>query len=112
MREGAVTPYTYYLKYHKQRSDLINPFELYWAVISNLIHHVYQSDTKTREVILDRAINGLKRCKARVGSETYNEIMGLFASGIPQFNQLIQQMVQKADDVDFFDKLRRSRMYG
>ena len=110
MREGAVTPYTYYLKYHKQRSDLINPFELYWAVISNLIHHVYQSDTKTREVILDRAINGLKRCKARVGSETYNEIMGLFASGIPQFNQLIQQMVQKADDVDFFDKLLRDQV--
>ncbi|MFL6555383.1 MAG: polyprenyl synthetase family protein, partial [Bacillus sp. (in: firmicutes)] len=61
MKDGAVTPYTYYMKYHDKRNDLINPFELYWAVISNLIHNVYHSDPKTCEVILDRAINGLKR---------------------------------------------------
>lgn len=110
MRDGAVTPYTYYLKYRNQRSDLINPFELYWAVISNLIHTVYHSNAKAREVILDRAINGLKRCKARVGIEKYNEIMGIFTSGIPEFNRLIQRMVQQADDVDFFDKLLRDQM--
>ncbi|KOS03510.1 geranyl transferase, partial [Paenibacillus polymyxa] len=67
MRDGAVTPYTYYLKYHHQRPDLINPFELYWAVISYLIHNVYDSDAMAREVILDRAMNGLKRYKERVG---------------------------------------------
>ncbi|MDQ0195279.1 polyprenyl synthetase family protein [Paenibacillus wynnii] len=110
MNDGAVTPYTYYLKYHDLRSDLINPFELYWAVISHLIHNVYQSDAKTREVILDRAINGLKRCKARLGPEKYNEIMGIFAAGNPEFNRLVQYMVQKADDVDFFDKLLRDQM--
>lgn len=75
MKAGAVTPYTYYLKYRSQRTDLINPFELYWTVISHLIHTVYRSDPKTREVILDRAINGLKRCKERVGNEKYKEIM-------------------------------------
>ena len=42
---GAVTPYTYYMKYHQTRPDLINPFELYWTVISNLIHNVYDADT-------------------------------------------------------------------
>jgi len=110
MKDGAVTPYTYYLKYHTQRTDLINPFELYWAVISHLIHNVYHSDIKTREVILDRAINGLKRCKERVGNEKYNEIMDIFASGNPEFNRLVQQMVRKADDVDFFDKLLRDQM--
>ncbi|MBD8499711.1 polyprenyl synthetase family protein [Paenibacillus arenosi] len=110
MKEGSVTPYTYYLTYRDQRPDLINPFEMYWAVISNLIHNVYQSDAKTREVILNRAINGLKRCKERVGIEKYNEMMGLFASGMPDLNQLIQQMVRKADDVDFFDKLVRDQM--
>ncbi|MFD1776095.1 polyprenyl synthetase family protein [Paenibacillus rhizophilus] len=109
-RDGAVTPYTYYLKYHKQRSDLINPYELYWTVISHLIHNVYQSDIKTREVILDRAINGLKRCKERLGTEKYNEIMEIFASGNPEFNRLIGQMVRKAEDVDFFDKLLRDQM--
>ncbi|WP_379152238.1 polyprenyl synthetase family protein [Paenibacillus sp. sgz5001063] len=110
MEEGAVTPYTYYLKYRKVRSDLINPYELYWTVISHLIHNVYHSDPKTLEVILDRAINGLKRYKARIGTERYNEIMEIFASGNPEFNRLIQQMVRKADHVDFFDKLLRDRM--
>lgn len=109
-KAGAVTPYTYYLKYHKKRSDLINPFELYWAVIVNLIHNVYQSDPKTCEVILDRAINGLKRFKERMGTEKYNEVMDLFASGHPTFNQLIQEMVKKADNVDFFDKLLRDHI--
>ena len=110
MKEGAVTPYTYYLKYHDRRPDLINPFELYWAVISNLIHNVYHSDSKTCEVVLDRAINGLKRYKERVGTKKYNEVMELFASGNPKFNRIIQNMVRKADDVDFFDKLLRDHM--
>ncbi|RIX50338.1 polyprenyl synthetase family protein [Paenibacillus nanensis] len=110
LEEGAVTPYTYYLTYHRERKDLINPFEMYWAVISHLIHAVYRSDAKTRDVILDRAINGLKRCKLRLGADQYNELMGIFASGLSDFNLLIQQMVQKADDVDFLDKLLRDQM--
>ena len=110
LKEGSVTPYTYYLKYHDQRQDLINPFELYWTVVSNLIHNVYHSDNKTCELILDRAINGLKRYKERMGTKKYNEVMDLFASANPNFNNLLQKMVQKADDVDFFDKLLRDRM--
>ncbi|WP_421102306.1 polyprenyl synthetase family protein [Sporosarcina psychrophila] len=110
LNEERVTPYTYYLKYHDKRSDLINPFELYWTVIYNLIHNVYRSDSKTREVILDRAINGLKRFKKRMGTNKYNEVMKLFASGNPTFNKVIQRMVRKADDVDFFDKLLRDHM--
>jgi geranylgeranyl pyrophosphate synthase len=110
LKAGAVTPYTYYMKYHDKRQDLINPFELYWTVISNLVHNVYHSDAKTCEVILDRAINGLKRFKKRVGNERYNEVMELFASGNPQFDRLIQQMVRQSDDVDFFDKLLRDHI--
>ncbi|WP_312469411.1 polyprenyl synthetase family protein [Neobacillus sp.] len=110
MKEGAVTPYTYYMKYHDKRQDLINPFELYWTVISHLIHNVYHSDPKTCEVILDRAINGLKRFKERMGKVKYNEVMELFASGNLEFNRVIQHMVQKADDVDFFDKLIRDHI--
>jgi geranylgeranyl pyrophosphate synthase len=110
LQNGAVTPYTYYLKYHDQREDLINPFELYWSVISNLIHSVYHSDKKACEVILDRAINGLKRFKERMGAKKYNEVMELFSSGNPKFNTIIQKMAAKADDVDFFDKLLRDHM--
>lgn len=110
MKEGRVTPYTYYMKYHDKRSDLINPFELYWTVIFNLIHNVYHSDSKTREVILDRAINGLKRFKKRMGTKKYNEVMRVFAAGNPTLNKVIQRMVRKANDVDFFDKLLRDHM--
>ncbi|MCL6570789.1 MAG: polyprenyl synthetase family protein [Bacillus sp. (in: Bacteria)] len=110
MLEGRVTPYTYYLKYHDKRLDLINPFELYWTVISNLIHNVYQSDSKSCEVILDRAINSLKRFKERLGTKKYNEVMDLFASRNPPFTRLIQRMVRFSDDVDFFDKLLRDHM--
>ncbi|MDQ0116229.1 polyprenyl synthetase family protein [Paenibacillus harenae] len=110
MSDGAVTAYTYYLKHRNQRPDLINPYELYWAVISFLIHDVYDSDAKSREVLLARAINGLKRCKQRVGLVKYNEIMDIFASGNPAFNRYIQRMVDKADNVDFYDKLLRDQM--
>lgn len=109
-KAGAVTPYTYYLKYHDKRPDLINPFELYWTVISHLIHHVYYSDPKTCEVILDRAINGLKRFKEKMGKKHYEEIMELFFAGTPEFSLIIQKMVRKADDVDFFDKLLRDHI--
>lgn len=109
MQNGAVTPYTYYLKYHRERPDLINPFELYWAVISHLIRHVYKSDAKTREVLLDRAVNGLKRYKKRAGPEKYNELMGILLGENPEFNRLIQHVVGKAEDVDFFDKLVRDQ---
>lgn len=109
-KDGAVTPYTYYLKYYQQRPDLINPYELYWAVIFHIIHKVHHCDPHTREVILDRAINGLKRYKERVGTAKYDEIMIIFADRKSSFHQLIQQMVQKADDVDFFDKLLRDQL--
>lgn len=101
LRDGAVTPYTYYMQYHQQRPDLINPFEVYWAVVSNLIHTVYRSDSKAREVILDRAVNGLKRYKERAGAVKYKETMMLFAGGMPEFNRILQKMVSKAVDVDF-----------
>ena len=61
-------------------------------------------------MILDRAINGLKRFKERLGAQKYNEIMELLASGHANFNGVIQKMVRKADDVDFFDKLLRDHM--
>lgn len=110
LKTGAVTPYTYYLKHHKERSDLVNPFELYWTVISYLLHHVYQSDDQTREVILSRAINSLKRFKKRLGKEKYNEIMETLSIDDVEFNQLIQKMVQKADQVEFLDKLIRDQI--
>ncbi|QTD39453.1 polyprenyl synthetase family protein [Sporosarcina sp. Te-1] len=110
LEAGAVTPYTYYMKYQTTRPDLINPFALYWTVICHLIHNVYDSDKKTCDVMLNRAVNGLKRFKERMGDDKYNEVMQVFATGQSAFDQLIQKMVRKADDVEFFDKLLRDHM--
>lgn len=110
LENGAVTPFTYYYKYHKKRADLINPFELYWTVIAYLIHSVYSSNGDVREVILNRAVNSLKRLKSRLGDDNYEKVMNIFAVNDASFNELIQTMVNKATDVDFYDKLLRDRM--
>lgn len=106
----AVTPYTYYWTHHKKRPDLVNPFELYCAVIAHLIHDVYSSNELAREVILDRAINGLKRNKVRFGAQKYKKVMDVFTAGMPEFNRTLQKLVKKAENVDFFDKLLRDHM--
>lgn len=109
-KANAFTPYTYYLKYHQKRPDLINPYELYWTVIYNLIHNVYNSDSLTCEVILDRAVNSLKRFKERVSSAKFKKVMDIFAPNDQEFTKIITRVVKKATDVDFFDKLLRDQM--
>ncbi|MBM7573666.1 geranylgeranyl pyrophosphate synthase [Aquibacillus albus] len=52
----------------------------------------------------------MKRFKEKKGTNTYKEVMELFASGIPAFNRVIHTLVKKTDDVDFFDKLLRDQM--
>ncbi|WP_062109732.1 polyprenyl synthetase family protein [Bacillus niameyensis] len=110
LQEGRVTPYTYYLQYQNERSDLLNPFELYLAVISHLIHDVYHSNEKTREVILARLINGLRRYKERVGAKEYNEVMRQFATRNKKFNRNLQKVIQKTDNVEFLDKILRDHI--
>ncbi|RLL45497.1 polyprenyl synthetase family protein [Oceanobacillus piezotolerans] len=110
LEDGAVTPYTYYLTHHDQRKDLINPFELYWTVIYHLIHEVYDADEKTCEVILNRAINSQKRFKEKVGSPKYKELMSILGDFHPSLNNLIQNLIQKADHINFFDKLLRDHV--
>lgn len=110
LEANNLTPYTYYLKYHNIRNDLINPFELFWNVIFNLIHNVYNNDEKTCEVLLDRAINGLKRSKQRLGVKKFSEIMEFFCGKSPSLKSVLLKMVNKATDIEFFDKLMRDRM--
>ncbi|MDO3411517.1 polyprenyl synthetase family protein [Saccharibacillus sp. CPCC 101409] len=107
---GAVTPYTYYWKHRAERPDLLNPFEMYWGVIAYLIRDVYGGDANTREVLLDRAVNGLKRARQRLGIPRYEELMEVLASGMPELNAVVRKMVRRAEDVEFFDKLLRDRM--
>lgn len=107
---GAVTPYTYYMTHRETRPDLLHPYALYWAVIGYLIHHVYEGDPAARDVILSRAINGLKRCRARLGEVRYGELMASLTLPDAAFHRLVQRMVERAGEVDFFDKLLRDRL--
>ncbi|WP_163581025.1 polyprenyl synthetase family protein [Gracilibacillus saliphilus] len=109
MSMGSVTPYTYFIKYRDKRPDLINPFAMYWSVISYLIHHVYQNDEKTREIILDRVTNGLKRLRKRLGKQQYRELLQTFSIS-PSFISFLEKMVERTKNVAFFDKLLRDKM--
>ncbi|WP_182201488.1 polyprenyl synthetase family protein [Paraliobacillus salinarum] len=110
LEAGAVTPYTYYLTYKDTRPDLVNPFALYWNVVSYFMYDVNQSDPLVCEIILDRAINGLKRFKRKNGEKQYRKMMKNVALDNKELQRLIEQMVQKANDVDFFDKRIRDNM--
>lgn len=107
---GNVTPYTYYMKYHEQRPDLINPFELYWVVVANLIHHVYESDGETCRLILERAFQGLKRYEQRLGTAKYKEVMGRLRFGNSQLYRLVLRVAHKTPRVDFLDKWLRDQL--
>ncbi|SFM33700.1 Geranylgeranyl pyrophosphate synthase [Gracilibacillus orientalis] len=109
LASNSVTPYTYFLKYRDQRPDLINPFAMYWSVISYLINNVYKGDEKTRQIILNRAINGLKRLRKRLGKQQYKEIMQTFSVS-PSFDSFLQKVVERTKNVAFFDKLIRDKM--
>lgn len=110
LEHQVVTPYTYYLTHRDKRPDIINPFQLYWVVIAYLLREVFTEDEATRDVILSRAINGLKRLKQKVGTERYQEIMSWFPLDDLSFSKLIQSQVDQATDVDFLDKLLRDQI--
>ena len=108
--QQAVTPYTYYFTYRNTRNDLINPFELFWTVTATLIYDVYQSDAKTRDIILTRAINSLKRFKEKWGTEKFMDMMEIFSISNRQLQQTIQKVVHSAPEMEFLDKLLRDQM--
>ncbi len=109
LASNSVTPYTYFLKYRHKRPDLINPFAMYWSVISYLIHDVYKDDENTRQIILDRATNGLKRLRKRLGKHQYKELMQTFSINT-SFDLFLQKVVERTKNVAFFDKLLRDKM--
>jgi geranylgeranyl pyrophosphate synthase len=110
LEEESVTPYTYYIKYHEEREDLINPFELYWNVIYYLTHNIYINDYMTKEVIFSRAFNSLRRFKEKLGTKKYNEIMRIISPKDNKFNTLLSSTLNNIYDVDFLDKLLRDNI--
>lgn len=110
LENKAVTPYTYYLTYYKERDDLINPFKLYWIVTHFLIRHVYDGDGRTKKVILDRAMNGLKRLRNRLGEEGFREIMGIYEKEIDQMIPIIDRVTKREFNIDFLDKFIRDQI--
>ncbi|GIO19194.1 hypothetical protein J18TS1_22940 [Oceanobacillus oncorhynchi subsp. incaldanensis] len=103
-----VTPYTYFVTYREQNSNLINPFAMYWSVIYYFIHKLCPGKPEIRDVILDRAINGLKRLKARLGKERYQKLMQQFSFD-PNFDKALEKTVHRTHNVAFFDKWIRDQ---
>jgi geranylgeranyl pyrophosphate synthase len=107
LEEGHVTPYTYYFIHHKDRKDLLNPSELYWAMVCNLIHDVYSDYPKAKEVLLNRAINVHKGIIKKKGIQRYDERMKVFGTHSAHFNHMIREMALKSRNTYFFDKILR-----
>lgn len=110
MEKNSLTPYTYYMKNHKENKNLINPFELYFVVVFNLVHNTYKSNDSVKEVILCRVINGLKRFKKRLGEKEYNNILTVFKLENKELMELINDLVDRAENVEFFDKMLRDNI--
>lgn len=110
LERKSLTPYTYYIENYKKYDDMINPFELYFVVVFNLINNIYNSNNNIREIILCRVINGLKRFKKRLGNEKYEYIMGIVALNNKKLGDLVQTLVNNAENIEFFDKMLRDNI--
>ncbi|MCT1904381.1 polyprenyl synthetase family protein [Oceanobacillus sojae] len=108
LANNNVTPYTYFVTYSKQNTGLINPFAMYWSVIYYFIHKLYPGKTEIRDIILDRAINGLKRLKARLGKERYQAFKEQFSFDA-DFDKALEKIVNRSHNVAFFDKWIRDQ---
>lgn len=109
-KNQAVTPYTYYQRYKKARTDLLNPFVLYWTVIYFLTEKVYQSDSQVTDMIFCRIINSLQRLKKRIGDNAYHQLMQIFQIQNTPLNKMIQLAVSHAQNTEFLDKLLRDTL--
>ncbi|MFD2117185.1 polyprenyl synthetase family protein [Paenibacillus yanchengensis] len=108
-KQGSVTPYTYYLTYKDKRADIINPFELYWTVIHYLTHVVYQQNEQVCTLILNRAINGLQRCRQRLGDSAYEQLMDTLTANNTVLKYWLNRLVKRVTNVNFLDKWFRDQ---
>lgn len=106
LKEGKVTPFTYYLTHHKDRPDLVNPSEIYWSVISKLIHDVYKDDPSAQEALLSRAVADHKHIMSK-GLAEYNKCFQVFGTHNKTFNDIVKKFTRKSEDSYFMDKVFR-----
>ncbi|SLM31809.1 putative Polyprenyl synthetase [Desulfamplus magnetovallimortis] len=107
LQEGNVTPFTYYLTHKGKRNDLVNPYELYIAVLYYLIHKLYKNDAKIRELLLERSVNTHRNLLNSLGPDKYSSLISVFKTDSSLFNSVIKEITEKATDLSFFDKLAR-----
>ncbi len=108
LKEGNVTPYSYYLT-HKNTDHILenqNPYRIYWSVVFYLIHHVYQNEGYAKKLLLERSINAHKSLLNVVGEKEYQKLESqLLTTGDKSFDNLIAALVRKPNSVAWFDKL-------
>ncbi|GIO23693.1 polyprenyl synthetase family protein [Oceanobacillus sp. J11TS1] len=104
----SVTPYTYFVTHHHQNQNVMNPFAMYWSVIYYFVHTIYGGKPEIRDIILDRAINGLKRLKQRLGKERYQAFMQQFSFDT-NFDKTLEKVINRSQNVAFFDKWIRDQ---
>ncbi len=112
--EDNVTPYTYFLKQtelnsknsENSQNSKQTPYRIYWSVVFYLIHKVYKDQPKCKTLLLERSINAHKSLRSTVGDSKYRELReSLLSTDNPQFDQLVDKLVNEPNDIAWFDKL-------
>ena len=102
----AVTPYSYYLKYHQQRPDLINPYQLYWSLIQYIGITMYGK--KNRYVLyslLSRALSNHMQQQHNYGKKYLHQLLLQLDFGQGKFTQSLQKVLQHYYAPPYLDKL-------
>jgi geranylgeranyl pyrophosphate synthase len=105
---NAVTPYTYYLKYHRQRPDLINPYQLYWSLIQYIGINIYGKDNRqVLSSLLNRSIANHHQQMANYGKAYLNNLLQQFSfiNAKHQFLPILQQTIAQYCAPPYLDKL-------
>jgi geranylgeranyl pyrophosphate synthase len=103
---NAVTPYSYYLKYHQQRPDLINPYQLYWSLLQYVGITVYGE--KNRHVLhslLNRSLSNHVQQQQKYGKKYLQQLLQQLDFGKPEFTQTLQYSINHYCSPPYLDKL-------
>lgn len=79
-QEGNITPFVS-LIYHRQLSQGIHPYQLYWALLHHLIYHCYDRQPKVKELLIKRCINSHRALQEQLGEAGFTHRLAQLTQG-------------------------------
>ena len=102
----AVTPYSYYLKYHHQRPDLINPYQLYWSLVQYIGITIYgENNRHVLHSLLNRSLANHVQQQKNYGKKYLQQLLVQLDFGQEALLQTLQHTLQHYHAPPYLDKL-------